>query len=68
MSEIDDEVQWHTWSGRRHKFGPLIESVGRWAKPTRVARCNTSISTDEATQGLIDQTSVCKRCFPDAPA
>jgi hypothetical protein len=56
----DDVVEWHTWSGTRHKFGPAYSFEGFY----RDALCNTSIVADVSAQKHRPERRRCKRCFP----
>lgn len=69
MTSVNDSTEeapvlWRTFSGRLHKFGPLVQPASRWASPFRRALCNASISTDERTQVDVRDVDRCKRCFP----
>jgi hypothetical protein len=64
----DEVVEWHTWSGRRHRFGAEEPAVNRWSHPYRRAACNRAICAEAWFQDKQPEIRSCKRCFPPVAA
>jgi hypothetical protein len=61
----DDVVEWHTWSGTRHKFGPAQSRSHSFGRTTyRRSLCGGRHYADEEFQSRVKERRRCSRCFP----